>query len=89
LEEFRKKMFLVLALIFLIIAFGTLGYMGIEGWNLLDSVYMTVITLSTVGYREIHELSIKGIIFTIFLIVGGVGVMLYALGTGAKAILEG
>jgi len=89
LEEFRKKMFLVLALIFLIIAFGTLGYMGIEGWNFLDSIYMTVTTLTTVGYREIHELSIKGIIFTIFLIVGGVGVMLYALSTGAKAILEG
>ena len=88
-EEFRKKMFLVLALIFLIIAFGTLGYMGIEGWNFLDSIYMTVTTLTTVGYREIHELSIKGIIFTIFLIVGGVGVMLYALSTGAKAILEG
>lgn len=88
-EEFSKKMFFVLALIFLIIAFGTLGYMGIEGWNFLDSVYMTVITLSTVGYREVHELSMKGIVFTIFLIVGGVGVMLYALGTGARAILEG
>ncbi len=88
-EEFRKKMFLVLALIFLIIAFGTLGYMGIEGWNFLDSIYMTVTTLTTVWYREIHELSTKGIIFTIFLIVGGVGVMLYALSTGAKVILEG
>jgi voltage-gated potassium channel len=89
LEEFKKKIFFVLALIFLIIAFGTLGYMEIERWNFLDSVYMTVTTLTTVGYREVHELSIKGMVFTIFLIVGGVGVMLYALGTGARVILEG
>jgi len=63
--------------------------MAIEGWNLLDAIYMTVITLTTVGYREVHELSPKGTLFTIFLIVGGVGTVLYALGTGARVILEG
>lgn len=63
--------------------------MAIEGWNFLDSIYMTVITLTTVGYREIHELSPKGTLFTIFLIVGGVGTVLYALSTGARVILEG
>ncbi len=78
-----------LLLISLIIAFGTFGYMTIESWSLLDSVYMTVTTLTTVGYREVHELSVPGKIFTIFLIVGGVGTMLYALSTGAKMILEG
>ena len=88
-DEFRKKLIQVLLLISLVIAFGTFGYVTIEGWNLLDSVYMTVTTLTTVGYREIHELSVPGKIFTIFLIVGGVGTMLYALSTGAKMILEG
>ena len=88
-DEFRKKLIQVLLLISLVIAFGTFGYVTIEGWNLLDSVYMTVTTLTTVGYREIHELSVPGKIFTIFLIVGGVGTMLYALSTGAKIILEG
>lgn len=63
--------------------------MVIEGWGFLDSIYMTIITLTTVGYREIHDLSVEGIIFTIILIVGGVGTMLYALSIGAKLILEG
>jgi voltage-gated potassium channel len=89
LKEFRKKIFLIMGLIILIIAIGTAGYMAIEGWSLLDSVYMTVTTLTTVGYREVHNLSAKGMVFTIFLIVGGVGTMLYALSTGARVILEG
>jgi voltage-gated potassium channel len=89
LKEFRKKIFLIMGLIILIIAIGTAGYMVIEGWILLDSVYMTVTTLTTVGYREIHNLSAKGMVFTIILIVGGVGTMLYALSTGARIILEG
>jgi voltage-gated potassium channel len=88
-DELRKKLIQVLLLIVLIITFGTAGYMVIEGWNFLDSVYMTVTTLTTVGYREVHELSVRGRIFTILLIVGGVGTMLYALSTGAKVILEG
>jgi voltage-gated potassium channel len=79
----------VLALVTFIVAFGTAGYMVVEGWNLLDSIYMTITTITTVGYREIHGLSFKGRIFTIFLIVGGVGTALYALSTGARIILEG
>jgi voltage-gated potassium channel len=89
LEEFRKKVILTAALIFFIISFGTLGYMTIEGWNFFDSLYMTIITLTTVGYGEVHALSDKGRLFTIFLIVGGVGTVFYALSTGAKIILEG
>jgi len=89
LGEFWKKLSLVLALIGFIISFGTTGYMVIEGWSFLDSLYMTVTTLTTVGYREIRELSDAGRWFTITLIIGGVGTMLYALSTGAKFILEG
>jgi len=88
-EELRKRLMLVVGLIVLVVAFGTAGYMGIEGWNFWDSFYMTIITLTTVGYREIHDLSFEGIIFTIVLIIGGVGTVLYALSTGAKFIIEG
>jgi voltage-gated potassium channel len=76
-------------LIVFVISFGTAGYMIVEQWNWLDSFYMTIITLTTVGFREVHDLSRNGIIFTIILVIGGVGTMLYALSTGAKFVLEG
>ena len=88
-EDFRKKIIQVLSLVMLITAFGTIGYMVVEGWNFLDSLYMTIITISTAGFREVHELSPKGMIFTILLIVGGVGTALIAFTAGARFILEG
>ena len=53
--------------------------MLIEGWSLLDAAYMTVVTFTTVGYEEVHPLSSTGRVFTMFLMVAGVGVMLYIL----------
>ena len=87
--QFWKKVISVLSLVLLIVAFGTAGYMIIEGWNFLDSIYMTVITITTVGFQEVHKLSPRGTVFTIFLIVGGVGTALYAFTAGARFILEG
>ena len=88
-KELRKRLILSVVLIVLIVSFGTAGYMGLEGWNYLDSIYMTIITITTVGFKEIHELSFNGKLFTIILIIGGVGTALYALSTGAKLVLEG
>ena len=68
---------------------GTLGYMEIERWSLIDSLFMTVITLSTVGYQTVHDLSSNGKIFTIVLIVFGVGTVGYAIATLSEMILEG
>lgn len=55
-----------------VILLGTLGYMGIEGWGPGDSLYMTVITLTAVGYDEVHPLSPGGRIFTGFILAGGI-----------------
>jgi voltage-gated potassium channel len=89
LEKLREKVLLTAALIILIVSFGTIGYMTIEGWAFFDSLYMTIITLTTVGYGEVHNLSDRGRLFTIILIIGGVGTVFYALSTGAKIMLEG
>ena len=71
------------------IAIGVIGYMLIEGWSFLDSLYMTVTTITTVGFREVHPLSTGGRIFSIFLIIGGVGGALYALTGIIEYIVEG
>ncbi len=63
----------------MLLVLGTAGYRIIEGWPLLDAVYMTVITVATVGFTEIHELSDTGRIFTIVLIVSGVVIIAYCI----------
>jgi len=62
-----------------LVVVGTLGYMIIEGWSALDAVYMVVITLATVGYREVHTLSPAGTIFTMLLIVFGIVTLYYVV----------
>jgi voltage-gated potassium channel len=71
------------------IGFGTAGYLLIERWSLLDSFYMTIITISTVGFTEVHPLDTPGRLFTSVLIVGGVGTMLYGFGVFAETLSEG
>lgn len=85
----KRKFTLGIVLILLINAVGTIGYMTVEGWNLMDSLFMTVITITTVGYGEVHELTRAGEIFTIILSISGVGIILYVLSIEAKAIIEG
>src|SRR3954467_14315034 len=57
---------------------GVLGYMLFEGWSFLDGLYMTVITLTTVGYKEVHDLDASGRLLTMALLVTGVGTLFYA-----------
>lgn len=86
----RKYHILKVSLVFLVImAIGITGLMLIEGWPFLDALYMVTITLSTIGYREIHELSTPGTIFLIGFIILGVGSFLYVVSTTAEFIIEG
>ncbi len=67
-----------LILIGMVILLGTLGYYFLEGWSLLDGFYMTVITIFTVGFREVRVLTPGGQIFTVFIILCGVVTLTYA-----------
>ncbi len=68
---------------------GIIGYMWLEGWNLLNSFYMVVITLSTVGFMEVLPLSDDGRLFTSILILGGVGGFAYLIGAFSQLLVEG
>ena len=85
----RDRLLGVAALLLAGLVAGTLGYHFIEGWSLFDSLYMTVITLATVGFGETHPLSTFGRLFTIFLIMGGIGMMTYAFSTLTSIVIEG
>ncbi len=73
----------------LLVVCGTAGYVLIEGWAVLDALYMTVTTLATVGFGEVHPLSSGGRIFTIGLIGLGVGGVLYTLTSVMQYVFEG
>jgi len=84
----RRLLWGVIALVVIIVT-GTIGYLLIEGWSFLDSLFMTITTITTVGYDEVHPLSDSGRIFSSFLIVGGVGGALYTLTTIVAYVVEG
>jgi voltage-gated potassium channel len=68
---------------------GTVGFMAIEEMSIVDAVYMTVITISTVGFGEIHTLTPEGRLFTIALVAAGVGIIGYRLGTMIEFVVGG
>lgn len=84
-----KQLKVSLLVFLLVVSLGTTGYMVIEGWQLLDSFYMTVITLATVGFKEVHDLSDAGKMFTMALIVFGVTFLGYTLSKAAQVMFEG
>ena len=85
----RSRILWSVCALVIIIAAGAIGYVIIEGWSFIDALFMTVITITTVGYEEVHPLSAGGRIFSIFLIVGGVGGALYVLSSIVQFIIEG
>lgn len=80
---------LAVALLFFVIAGGTAGYMTIERWDAWDAFYMTIITVTTVGYREVHDLSRAGQAFTTLVAVGGVATLFYTGSSLLALLVEG
>lgn len=72
----------------IIIIFGTAGYMLLEGWNLADSLYMVIITITTTGYEEVHPLSTTGELFTLILVLVSFATVIYIGGIGIQIIIE-
>jgi voltage-gated potassium channel len=86
----EKSRFLKLFLVLIaILVMGTIGYALIEGWPLLDALYMTIITISTVGYGEVHTLSLAGKMFSSVLILCGVGTAFYIFTSVVEYVIRG
>ncbi len=85
----RGRLLRFFAALIAITLFGTVGYMVIEGWGVIDSLYMVVITLSTVGFGEVRHLSEPGRLFTIALIIAGVGNAAYLVSAAGEYIVSG
>jgi voltage-gated potassium channel len=87
--ETTKHLIVSTVLSIIIIVVGTFGYMFIEGWSFLDALYMTVITVSTVGFMEVRPMGDTGHLFTIFLVIIGVGFTLYVAAAVVQFMVEG
>ncbi len=87
-ERYRTRFILIAGTLVLTLAIGTAGFVIIDHYPSFDAFYMTLITISTVGYSEMHPLSRGGRIFNSFLIIFGVTIMLLAIGSMTQAIIE-
>jgi voltage-gated potassium channel len=84
-----RRLIIPIIILTVLLIGGTLGYRYLEGWPLLDALYMVVITLSTVGFREVYPLSHIGKFLTMGIIVCGVGTAVYTLGQAIEIMVEG
>jgi len=84
-----NKIKYTILMLFGVLAAGTAGYMIIEKWNFLDSFFMTVISLTTVGYGETHSLDTGGMVFTIILLLSGFGILTYGITSGISFLFGG
>ncbi len=85
----QKKLGIAAAVLVTIIIIGVCGYMLIERWDFMDALFMTIISITTTGFSEVHPLDNAGRLFTIFLIIGGSSAVVYALTAIAQYVLEG
>jgi voltage-gated potassium channel len=88
-EPVTRKLLQLTLLVLMTLLAGTAGYVVIEGWHWFDGLYMTVITLATIGYGEVHPLDTPGRVFTILLILFGSAGLVYAATSLASLVIEG
>ncbi len=87
--QYFKKLYYAIVLVTTVLLTGVIGFYFIEHYSFLDAVFMTVITVATVGYREVHELDAAGKIFTSFLIIFSIGTFAYAISVITRYVIEG
>lgn len=85
----QKRMLFIGMLFAVVFSAGTTAFMLVEGWSFMDALYMTTITLSTVGFQEVHPLTSGGRLVAIALILGGTGSLAYGLSMVTAFIVEG
>src|SRR5579864_6726683 len=83
-----RRVVFVAGLLLLTLVIGTIGFWLIEGYSPFDAFYMTLITITTVGYEELRPLSRAGRIFNSFLILFGVSAMFFSVGAVTQTIIE-
>lgn len=88
-EDMRKPLLRAILLLVGVSVLGTLGYVVLEGWTLLEAAYMTAITLTTVGFMEVRPLSPGARVFTILLLASGVTVFFYLIGAFGEFVVRG
>lgn len=84
-----RKVFVVFSLFFTILLVGTVGYMVLENTTFWDGLYLTIITIATVGYGDMVPIYPAGKIFTVFLVFAGAGLVMYTFGKITEAMVEG
>jgi voltage-gated potassium channel len=87
-DELRRNLGKILLMLLTLVVFGTVGYHIIEGWDWFDGLYMTVITITTTGYEEIHELSTGGRILSMLLMLFGVSIFFYGINLIIPSLIE-
>jgi voltage-gated potassium channel len=83
----RREIFLASLAVLVLFAIGTSGYSFLEGWSWADGLYMTFITLSTIGFQEVHTLSDAGRFFTLGLGITGIGLLTFVVARSAQLLL--
>ncbi|MEA3317822.1 MAG: NAD-binding protein [Bacteroidota bacterium] len=88
-KENFKSVYIAIGLLIIVVTTGISGFIVIEDFTFIEAFFMTIITISTVGFREIHPLSEIGQVFTAFLIVSSFGIFAYAVTTITRYIVDG